>query len=85
MKQASLANRAGLPHTVEPRYNEPLQNEVLGATNDFLQPGQNCKRGEPRYNEPGFNEILIITNTMQKRKRKIYLDIRNKCQYVTER
>ena len=44
MKQASLANRAGLPHTVEPQYNEPLQNEVLGATNDFLQPGQNCNK-----------------------------------------
>ena len=25
-------------HTVEPRYNEPLYNEVLGKTNDFLCP-----------------------------------------------
>ena len=24
VKQASLANTAGLPHTVEPQYNEPL-------------------------------------------------------------
>ena len=24
--------------TVEPRYNEPLYNEVLGAKNDFLYP-----------------------------------------------
>ena len=33
-----------------------------------------------------FNEILVIqTNTIQKRKRKIYLDITNKCYHVTER
>ena len=25
-------------NTVEPRYNEPLYNEVLGVTNDFLYP-----------------------------------------------
>ena len=25
-------------------------------------------------NEPRINEILVITNTIQKRKRKIYLD-----------
>ena len=24
--------------TVAPRFNEPLYNEVLGITNDFLQP-----------------------------------------------
>ena len=24
--------------TVEPRYNEPLYNEVLGLTNDILRP-----------------------------------------------
>ena len=30
-----------IPHllyTVEPRYNEPLHNEVLSITNDFLYP-----------------------------------------------
>ena len=32
-----------------------------------------------------FNEILVITNTTQKRKHKIYLEITNKCHYVTER
>ena len=32
--------------------------------------------------EPQFNEILVITNTIQKSKRKIYLDITNKCQHV---
>ena len=50
---------------MEPRFNEPLYNDVLGMTNDFLQPGQ-------RYNkmygtEPRFNEILVITNTIKKR------------------
>ena len=38
--------------TVEPRYNEPLYNEVLRMTNDFLYP-RNSKidEKEPRYNE----------------------------------
>ena len=27
-----------LAFTVEPRFNEPLYNEVLGITNDILQP-----------------------------------------------
>ena len=61
--------------TVEPRFNEPLYNEVLGITNDCLQPGQNyCKMygTGPRY-----NEILVITNTIQKPERKIYLDTTN--------
>ncbi len=65
---------------MEPRFNEPLHNEVLGITNDFLQPGQNYRKmygTEPRYNEPRFNEIVVITNTIQKSKRKIYLDITN--------
>ena len=38
----------------------------------------------PRCNEPRFNEIRVITNTIQKCKRKIYLDITNKCPHVTE-
>ncbi len=40
--------------TVEPRFNEPLYNEVLGLTNDILQPGQNYSKmyeTGPRYNE----------------------------------
>ena len=37
---------------------------------------------EPRFNEPRFHEILVITNTTHKRKRKIYLNITNKCQHV---
>ena len=45
---------------MEPRFNEPLYNEVLGTTNDFLQPGQSYNK---MYGaEPRFNEILIITN-----------------------
>ena len=28
---------------------------------------------------------LVLTNTIQKRKRKIYLDIMDKCEHVTER
>ena len=27
--------------TVEPGYNEPLYNEVLGITNEFLSPSNN--------------------------------------------
>ena len=69
--------------TVELRFNEPLYNEVLGIKKDFLQPGQNYSK---MYGtETRFNEIIVITNTIQKRKRKIYFDITNKCQHVTER
>ena len=69
--------------TVELRFNEPLYNKVLGIKNDFHQPGQNYSK---MYGtETRFNEIVVITNTIQKRKRKIYLDITNKCQHVTER
>ena len=71
-------------NTVELRFNEPLYNEVLlGIKNDFHQPGQNYSK---MYGtETRFNEIIVITNTIQKRKRIIYLDITNKCQHVTER
>ena len=30
--------------TEEPSFNEPLYNEVLGITIDFLQPGQNYSK-----------------------------------------
>ena len=57
-------------HTVEPRFNEPLFNEVLDITNDILGPGQSYSKmygiepryNEPRYNEPRYNEVLDITN-----------------------
>ena len=51
---------------MEPRFNEPLYNELLGITKDFLQPGQIYSKmygTEPRYNEPRYNEILVITST----------------------
>ena len=76
--------------TVEPRFNEPLFNEVLDITNDTLCPGQNYSKmygieprynepryNEPRYNEPRYNEFFHITNIIRKPKRKIYLDITN--------
>ena len=75
-------------HTVEPRFNEPLYNEVLGITNDILQPGQsysNMKGTDPRFNEPRCNEaVLVITNTIGKPKRKSYLYVTNKCHHATK-
>ena len=61
-------------NTVEPRFNEPLCNEVLDITNDTLRPGQNYSKMygiQPRYNEPQYNEFLDITNIIQKPKCKI--------------
>ena len=65
---------------MEPRFNEPLFNEVLDIMNDILRPGQSYSKmygTEPRYNEPRYNKFLDITNIIQKPKRKIYLDITN--------
>ena len=65
---------------MEPRFNEPLYSEVLGRTNDFLQPRQNYSK---MYGtEPRFNEILVIMNTIHNRKRKIDLGITNKSEHV---
>ncbi len=72
---------------MEPRFNEPLYNEVLGLTNNTLQPVQSYSKmygTGPRYNEPRYNEILGITNTIQKPKRKMYLDVTKKCQHATK-
>ena len=67
---------------VEPRFNEPLYNEVLGITvNDILQPGQSYSKmygREPRYNELRYHKILVLTKTIEKPKRKIYPHITNK-------
>ena len=55
--------------------------------NNILQPGQSYSKmygTEPRYNEPRDNEILVITNTIEEPKRKIYLDITNKCRHATK-
>ena len=38
--------------TVEPRYNEPVYNEVLGITKEFLSPSNSkIYEKEPRKNE----------------------------------
>ena len=38
--------------TMEPRYNEPLYDKVLGITNDFLHPAGSKIYGKgPPYNE----------------------------------
>ena len=38
--------------TVEPPYHEPLYNEVLGLTNDFLYPSNyETYKKEPRYDD----------------------------------
>ena len=49
--------------TVEPRFSEPLFNEVLDITNDTLRPDQHYSKMygiEPRYSEPRYNEFLDI-------------------------
>ena len=56
---------------VEPGFSERLYNDVLGITNDFLQPGQNYSK--TYGTEPRFSEILVITNTIDKHKSNIYL------------
>ena len=72
--------------TVEPRFNEPLFNEVLDITNNILGPGQSYSKMygiEPQYNEPRYKEFLDITNMLRKPKRKIYLSIM-KCNVNTQ-
>ena len=60
---------------MEPRFNEPLFNELLDITNDILRPGESYSK---MYGiEPRYNEFLDITNIIQRPKRKIYLDITN--------
>ena len=47
-------------YTVEPRFNEPLFNEVLDITNDILCPGQSYSK---MYGiEPRYNKYFDITN-----------------------
>ena len=60
---------------MEPRFSEPLFNEVLDITNDIICPGQSYSK---MYGiEPRYNEFLDIANIIRKPKRKIYLDITN--------
>ena len=74
---------------VEPWFNEPLYNEFLRIKNDFLQLRQSYKKYIEQNlgitNLDNFKVILVMTNTIQKRERKIYPDITNKCQRVTEK
>ena len=65
---------------MEPRFNEPLFNEVLDITNEILRPGQSYSKMygiKHQYNEPRYNEFFDIKNIIRKPKRKIYLDITN--------
>ena len=49
---AQQLKTADLGNTVEPRFNEPLYNDVLGITNDIFQPSNSVMYGEEaRYNE----------------------------------
>ena len=53
-KQTSCTCMRQVAITVEPRFNEPLFNEVLDITNDTQRPGQSYSKMygiEPRYNE----------------------------------
>lgn len=68
---------------MEPQFNEPQYNEVLGITNNICQPDQGFSKmygTEPQYNEPWYKEILAI----QKPKRSIYPHRISKCQRMTK-
>ena len=72
---------------MEPRFNEPLFNEVLDITNDILCPGQSYSKMygiEPRYNEPRYNEFFDITNLIRKPKRNLPRYNELQCQHATE-
>ena len=46
--------------TVEPWYNEPLYNEVLGAANDFFYPSNSkIYEKEPRYNKTLISKQIL--------------------------
>ena len=60
---------------MEPRFNEPLFNEVFDITNDILGPGQSYS--EMYGIEPQYDEFFDITNIIRKPERRIYLDIMN--------
>ena len=55
--------------TVEPRFNEPLFEEVLNITNDILRLGQSYSKMhgiEPRYDETRCKEFFDITMVIRK-------------------
>ena len=46
--------------TLISRYNEPLYNEVLSVTNDFLHPSNSKTYGKvPRYNKPHYSKQIL--------------------------
>ena len=52
-------------YTVEPRYNEPLYNQVLGITNDFPYPSNSkMYEKEPRYNHETSVERANFTSPL---------------------
>ena len=87
VKEGDMTNFQVRSITVEPRFNKPVCKEVLGITNNILQPGQSYSKmygTESRYNEPRYNEILDITSTIEDPNCKIYRDITNKCYHSTK-
>ena len=50
------------PDTVEPQYDKPPCNKVLGIMNDFFTPVISCKiyRKEPRYNKTLFWQAYFV-------------------------
>ena len=77
-----LPSNSFLKNTVERWFNEPL---CVISFNPAKIAIKCIEQNLDITNELRFNEILVITNTTQKRKHKIYLEITNKCHYVTER
>ena len=61
-------------YTVEPRCNEPLYNEVLGITNDFLYPNNSKMYAkEPRY---GGTSIQRTVKGLAKRVKEVcYIEV----------
>ena len=63
---------------MEPQFNEPLFNELLGIRNNTFRPGKSYNKmygTEPRFNEPRFNELLDLKNRFRQHKLKIYLEV----------
>ena len=48
---------------MEPRYNEPLYNEVLGVTNDTPRPSNSkiYAGKEPRYNKTSLQRKCLVS------------------------
>ena len=68
IRKLELRSRPVLPEhqLVEPRFNEPLYNEVCGITNNFLYPGSDNKmfEKEPRYNKTSLQRTNFGSNSL---------------------